>query len=90
MDPPCLEAFRSVTTVAQTQMSGDLLNLVLSNLREQEEAVGVGLQVQKAAPDSAVCRVRHQQVFGKHGSQRLAAEAGEQSGFTYTKLGCGD
>ena len=51
MDPSCLEALRSVTAVAQTHMSGDLLHLVLSNLREQEEVGGEGLQVQKADPD---------------------------------------
>ena len=50
MDPSCFEALRSVTAVAQTHMSGDLLHLVLSNLREQEE-VGGELQVQKADPD---------------------------------------
>ena len=45
-----MEALRSVTAVAQTHMSGDLLHLVLSNLREQEEVRGE-LQVQKADLD---------------------------------------
>ena len=49
MDPSRLEALRSITSVAQTQMPGDLLHRVLSNLREQEE--GRGLREQKADPD---------------------------------------
>ena len=91
MDPSYLEALRSVTAVAQTHMSGDLLHLVLSNLREQEEVGGWGgLRYRRQTQTSAVCRERHQPVFGKHRSQRLAAEVGEQSSFTYTKLGCGN
>lgn len=54
MDPSCLEALRSVTAVAQTHMSGDLLHLVLSNLREQEE-VGGGASGTEGRPGLQLC-----------------------------------
>ena len=55
MDPSCLEALRSVTAVAQTHMSGDLLHLVLSNLREQEEVGGGGASGTEGRPRLQLC-----------------------------------
>ena len=48
---------------------------------------GGGFGHRKQSQTSAVFRVTHWQVFGKHRTQRLAIEVGEWGCFTYTKLG---
>ena len=50
---------------------------------------GGGFRCRRQTQISAVFRVRHQHVFGKHRNQSLAAEVGEWGCFIYTKLGLG-
>lgn len=74
IDPSCLEALRSLGSMAQAEMPGrgpiDTCSSVGSGSRKK----GGDFRDRKHSQTAAVLRVRHQQVFSKHETQRLALE----------------